>query len=279
MNKVRYEEYRYSDKIHPFTILPDIQRSQIKYTEEANWHSALEIEFYKQGAAKLLLDGASIDVKENEIAIVSPFKIHKIIPSSKIIYTCLIINLEFCKQIKIDPTKLLFPNILKDCEIIKKINILEEIHNDPSEKFKIAKEYQIIVELLIELATKYGSVLSEPVSNIYDVEIVRRVIAYIQENYEKKISLQELEKKVNINKFSLSKIFKNHTKQTIIEYINTYRCKIAAQMILNGKNVSEAAIECGFNNMSFFTKTFKKIYKTIPSKIKQDSQSLQYGNH
>ena len=100
---------------------------------------------------------------------------------------------------------------------------------------------------------------------------VKDTILYIQSNYDKKITLAELSKETYIDKYTLSKKFKEFTGITIVNYINNYRSKMALSMIQNGEQINNTAILCGFNNISFFTKTFKKHTGNLPSfyKMKQ----------
>ena len=98
---------------------------------------------------------------------------------------------------------------------------------------------------------------------------VKDAILYIQSNYDKKITLEELSKETYIDKYTLSKKFKEFTGITIVNYINNYRCKMALSMIQNGEQINNAARLCGFNNISFFTKTFKKYTGNLPSFYKK----------
>ena len=81
--------------------------------------------------------------------------------------------------------------------------------------------------------------------------------------------MDELSKVTYIDKYTLSKKFKEFTGITIVDYINNYRSKIALSMIQNGEQIGDAARLCGFNNISFFTKTFKKYTGNLPSYYKK----------
>lgn len=61
--------------------------------------------------------------------------------------------------------------------------------------------------------------------------------------------------------------FREYTGQTPIEYRNQLRLKMAQGMLKSGEyNVSETAERCGFSNLSFFSRLYKKTYKTTPKK-------------
>ena len=85
----------------------------------------------------------------------------------------------------------------------------------------------------------------------------------------RKIYLDGIASATLTDKYALSRLFKRVTGQTPVQYINTYRCRKAAEYISDGKNVSEAAHACGFTNMSFFTKTFKAYMGKLPSDTKK----------
>ncbi|MBO7208972.1 MAG: helix-turn-helix transcriptional regulator [Clostridia bacterium] len=66
----------------------------------------------------------------------------------------------------------------------------------------------------------------------------------------------------------MSREFKKITSNTVVEYINRYRCLKVTELLKDNVPVSESAERCGFTNISYFTKVFKKCYGTVPSKYK-----------
>ena len=91
----------------------------------------------------------------------------------------------------------------------------------------------------------------------------------IRENYNKKITLDEISKAVLCDKYALCREFKRLTGQTIIENLNNYRCIKAMGFLNEGYTVAKTAELCGFDNLSFFTKTFKKHIGKLPSEYKK----------
>jgi len=85
------------------------------------------------------------------------------------------------------------------------------------------------------------------------------------ENFTEEITLETLSQKLSINKYYLSHIFKEITGNTIITHLNYVRCKNAKSMLLTGNyNVAECAFSCGYNNLSYFSKTYKQIFGNSP---------------
>ena len=100
-------------------------------------------------------------------------------------------------------------------------------------------------------------------------DIIKSTVTYIQQNFNKKLTLKEISESVCFDKFALCKEFKKYTGTTIVEYINQYRITKAIDYLGDGLNVSETASLCGFENLSFFTKIFKRYTANNPSYYKK----------
>ena len=55
---------------------------------------------------------------------------------------------------------------------------------------------------------------------------------------------------------------------TVLEYVNTVRCRHARELLVGGASVKDAAIRSGFDNFSHFSSVFKKYTGVLPSEIK-----------
>ena len=92
----------------------------------------------------------------------------------------------------------------------------------------------------------------------------------------KKITLDILSEYVHIDKYALCHDFKKATSQTVVQYINNYRCQKAISFLEKGYSVTEVSIMCGFENPSFFSKTFKKYIGVLPSKYHLHTKGLSH---
>ena len=74
---------------------------------------------------------------------------------------------------------------------------------------------------------------------------------------------------LGVSRMQLHRKFKGIVGQSTTEFIKSVRIKHAAELLSRGQyNVSEAMYEVGFDNPSYFTKSFKKIYGVNPSEFK-----------
>lgn len=93
---------------------------------------------------------------------------------------------------------------------------------------------------------------------------VRAVLEYIDANFQKSITLDELSALCYLNKHYLCRLFKQQTGFCIHDYITYRRLACAAALLREGKSVSEAAGLSGFGSDTFFITTFKKNVGVTP---------------
>jgi len=264
----RHEEYKISNTSLPFVLHPNITRDTFNYSKEKNWHEDLEIQLCKSGRGSVLLNGEKHPFLPLDIAIVESNVIHYTNPENSLVYTCIIINPDFCRKIGINLSKLSFPPIIKDSYIAELIDKLTDIYTTSASKFKNAILNKLLLEILIELAENHSSYKSNSLQNDKHFSDIKRIMDYIRKNYNNKITLDTLAKEIFTDKYALCRNFKRYTGKTVTQYVNQYRCQMAAELISQGVNISEAANTCGFQNLSFFTKTFKKYIGMLPSEHK-----------
>jgi AraC-like DNA-binding protein len=263
----RYEEYlSFSDGL-PFVFHSRLKRTDLIYSEETNWHENLEIQFCNAGCGSVLLDGEHVEFTEGDTVVVNSNVIHHTGTESELIYSCLIIDQKFCADCDIDPLRLSFEKKLRDPRIADIFKELESLYFSSS-RSRIARLRALLLSLLIILLEDHSHQAAQKKISPMGHESVKAAISFIRNNYDRKFSLDELAKSVYSNKYVLSRSFKATVGRTVMDYANEYRIKQAALLISNGARICEAATLCGFNNLSFFSKTFKRYFGKLPSQIR-----------
>ncbi|MGB5359215.1 MAG: AraC family transcriptional regulator [Eudoraea sp.] len=121
-----------------------------------------------------------------------------------------------------------------------------------SEEYVLLHDYPVI--------NKYSQKQQERLKNIY---------SFIDENYQRKIELKEVAALSNLSKEAFCRYFKNATGSTFTSFLNQYRISQAKRLLLKGRNISEACYDCGYESLSYFNRTFKKITNENPSDFKK----------
>lgn len=264
----RYEEHTYAGEKLPFLLSTDIERTPFSCTHEANWHETLEIQRCTGGKGYVLLDGEKFDVAENDIVVMNSHVIHYTCAAERMKYTCLIIDSRFCKQADIDHTALWFEPYFRSTVFECLFDELETLYKNPASVCRVARLQGILLKMLIELMEHHAVEKQGMGIGNHSFEIVKETIKFIRQNSDRKLSLDEISRHILTDKFRLSREFKQATGQTIVQYTNRYRCQKAMGLISDGVAVTDAATRCGFQNMSFFAKTFRRYTGSLPSKYK-----------
>lgn len=83
---------------------------------------------------------------------------------------------------------------------------------------------------------------------------------YLDENYKKKIVLDDLAQKFNINKYYLTRIFKEQFGTSIINYILGIRITEAKNLLrFSNLSIEEIGLQCGIGDAYYFSRVFKRI--------------------
>lgn len=96
-------------------------------------------------------------------------------------------------------------------------------------------------------------------------ERVERVRAILSEKLSEPPSLEELGRMVGCSPFYLSRLFSQQAGMTIQQYLRHIRMERAAELLRTGKcNVTEAALEVGYNSLSHFSSAFHETFGCCP---------------
>lgn len=264
----RHEEYGHSDDKLPFVLYPNLERTPFNCSREQNWHEDLEIQLCMEGKGNVLINGEKYAFLKNDIAVIESNVIHYTGTDAHLTYTCLIIEAGFCRQVGIDYDVLEFTSVFKSSRISALLAELTDTYTDPECPLRVAKLYGVLLRLLVELVENHSTAKSRLPMKRKSFENVKGTVRYIRDNYGERITLDKIARAVRSDKFALCRDFKKLTGQTILEYINHYRCQVAADYIREGNTVTEAAMLCGFRNLSYFTRTFQKYMGVLPSTYK-----------
>lgn len=104
--------------------------------------------------------------------------------------------------------------------------------------------------------------------NKNNAEIVEAAKKYIQKNYRKEISLEEIANHVAISSFYLSRIFSKSEGITYKDYLIKLRMEKAKQLLKEGKkSIKEISIEVGYVDQNYFSRAFKKYFHKSPKEF------------
>lgn len=138
--------------------------------------------------------------------------------------------------------------------------------------FDLFMESIQILKLLAN-SKDYFLLHDRPFVNTYrknEQDRLRSIHEFVDSHYQHKITIREVAKLCNLGEAAFCRYFKKTTGSTFTNFLNQYRISQAKRLLLMGKNISETCYECGFESLSYFNRTFKKISGQNPSDFKKD---------
>lgn len=146
-----------------------------------------------------------------------------------------------------------------------------------------AHELRFRGELLLAFADlwTYGEWSEPPAATAAEVRAAERLketLAYIDSHLARKLTLGELAGVAGMSEGHFSRTFKSYMRKTPVDYINAMRLRRAAYLLAeSGAGVSEAALEAGFDNFSYFSKQFRSLFQCSPSEYRRRARRREDG--
>ena len=88
--------------------------------------------------------------------------------------------------------------------------------------------------------------------------MIKRIIRYIDENYQQDLTLEMLGSLFGYNSCYLGKVIKQHTGCRFNTYLENIRIEHAKRLLLQGYRAGDVALKTGFRNIDYFYYKFKK---------------------
>lgn len=132
-------------------------------------------------------------------------------------------------------------------------------------------EEAMLTALLMSAEHNYRPMLDDPVASAAPWQVAR-VEAYIEANWHKPIGLEDLVAESGASARSIFRTFKRYRGYTPMEFLKRRRLEQAKALLADpacGKSVTEIAFDCGFADLSRFSKDFTAAYGIQPSAVRR----------
>jgi AraC-like DNA-binding protein len=145
------------------------------------------------------------------------------------------------------------------------------------QKIHLLSHFEQFIEVLslfqiLSISNEMTFLHNKPFENLYNnKEQLRLKVVYkfIEENYQRAVSIEEISHLTHLSKAAFCRYFKKMTRLTFTEFLNQYRIEQAKRLLKSDKNVTETCFECGFESLSYFNRIFKKVVGENPIQFKK----------
>ncbi len=270
----QYDVVNYNKNI-PATIM-QLNLSSDTHKTELQWHREPEIVYVMDGTSECSRNGESQIVEKGDFILFNSEDVHLVRPVEGTSCSLLCVNFSFeyirmfCKSVDslfFDPNEHpeTRPEIIRVLQCISEVNA----NGDYASLIQIAyinKLYYLLLTKCVCFRRASGNAMSPK----RDFSYAKTAIAYINENFRREISLDEISGVVSLSPSYFSKYFKNVTQVSFSEYLANLRLENAINDMLKlNSTVSTAAFENGFANVKSFITQCKKVYHCTPAQYKK----------
>jgi len=273
--------YCYDFYTHPHRLTP-------------NYHDYLEIIYVYEGQSILHVRNDSFNISKGDVAIIGSNEIHytELPLNSRFKMMCIFfmpdliykagddsIDFEYLTpfynhgRYSKNKNRIYADNNHMILEIIEKMN--KELDTKHIYYQQTLKNY--LLDILLALLKYHGEKIKRNKKDIrknQDIERLRSVFAYIQDNYDKQISLSQLSKIACMSPYSLCRFFKKATGTTTSNYISRTRIDQAKHLLIESDlTITQIAFKVGIEDHSYFDRVFRRFTNMSPKIFRRKHMS------
>lgn len=103
-----------------------------------------------------------------------------------------------------------------------------------------------------------------------DITLTQKILSFIEDNLDKKLSLERIAKEFSYSKYYIAREFKANTGMTVYKYIQGRRLDESARKLAETcRPIVEIALEAGYGSQQAFTQAFRRIYACTPQEYRR----------
>lgn len=272
MSRGSYEVLQHEDPTFPVIFHFD---TVLEYRDFVpHWHESIELWLFTAGRATVHIDGTGISAQQGDMVVINSGSVHSIrADTQQVQYYCLIVDTALLEGMGL-PVVPVRP-LVRDGEAADCYRrIAAEFRREDAFQ-KAALRADITLLFVRLLRTHAAAVQQFRTAQDSRMDMVKSVIGLLRTEYAAPLSLTGLAQRVGFSRYYLCRIFREVTGLPVIKYLNLLRCTNARRLLVAGWTVGEAARACGFDNLSYFARTYKQMMGRLPSEEKRMASDVQ----
>ena len=262
-----FEERAYFSPQMPYTIC--IKEFQMEDIVPLHYADTIELLLCENLCGEIVIDNQRFALEGEQLFVIPPYTLHSnnIRPGSGTMYVFKICFQEMdryfnvqnylaLKDLSLSQAQYLCPAYAEVKAIVQRL-----IAQDGD----LMACLPLIMELFLELS-RHMNRSQSGVSTYarFKSSSLQELIRWTNENYNRKIAIEEVAKMAGYSKYHFCSRFKAETGTTYMSYLNSVRVSHACLMLRHGDSVQTVCRNCGFENTSHFIQIFKRIQHMTP---------------
>jgi len=156
-------------------------------------------------------------------------------------------------------------------ELLERIVLLEH-SDDPAREMRVKGGLYLLFAEIWSAGGWNARQTASP-AELRSIERLKDALTFIETHFARKLTVRELADVAGMSEGHFSRMFKSFMRKTPVEYVNRFRLRHAAALLAEAdRTVGEAAAEAGFDNFSYFSKSFRTLFGCSPSEYRRSAR-------
>lgn len=258
-----------------------ITSSHPRYVMSYHWHVEYEVIQILEGSLLVTLDKKNIQANAGDVIFIHSGILHSGIPDH-CVYQCIVFDMNHFLSLNAAGNayipRIIHQDIMifhhfseKQPEILQCVSSLFDAMEQKNEGYEMIVLGQFYHFFGLIFGNHYYLERTTQTRKDYKrILQLKNVVKFIDKNYTRPLTLQELSASVSMSPKYFCRFFSEMTHQTPMDYLNRQRiAKACIQLDTTDDSITDVAYSNGFNDLSYFIRTFKKYKGTTPGKYKK----------
>ena len=251
-----------------------------------HWHEAFEIDYVRKGSCRIYADEKEEELREGDFVFVNTNRMHalhshfgellsytiKVMPEflygreGSLFEREYVLPITECAALSM---YLIRPDSERRLRMADDLMQMIVLFRDEPENYRIhihnkMWEFWMLFLKETEEVRKKGGVV-----NLAEQGMVRQMLDFIHENFQDKITLDDIAEAGMISRRECSRRFRKYVRMSPIDYLNYYRLQEASgRLAQTDDNISAISEDCGFSTVSYFGQVFKEEFGCTPREFR-----------
>ena len=238
----------------------------------ALWHEHIELLFILDGSGDILCNETTFPVEPGDLLFVNSTQIHAIHPNPSLSYHCILLYPAFFADIEFD-RKALIQNHIKGDVYIKDLfsrTFREKEQKTIGSDMIIKGLCYALMGYLVQNFTTHQMKDQDASQHILKLKRAQMLFDYIAEHYSEPITSEQMARLCHVNESYFCRFFKKNFGRSPLTYLNEYRIEKASALLKKSqKSITEIAMETGYEDINYFSRTFKKLKSLSPTEYRE----------
>ena len=252
----------------PYKIIESTISNRSQFVQVEGYQPSHALFYLKKGVFTIELDGSKEEIKEGECVILPDYIYFRrsVLNPIEFLYIKFTQNPKCPYSISIPFGKIVPKDYVR---FVRNIELIEEL-SDNTDAQSTGYIEHLLLDILFQLSYEHQTENGTTDNFISRDHLVSAAIAYVDSHIQQKILIEDICREIGTNASTLNFKFRREMNLSIGQFITSARLKRGKRLLTSTTySISEIAHRCGFENVYYFSNTFKRNLGLWPSEYRR----------